>query len=301
MSERPDGGGPPWTGRPAAGGPDPDCVRHPGRPTALACTRCDRPACPECLRPASVGQHCVDCLAQAAASAPRRRTVAGASAAGRPVAVPALIVVNVAVYALTALTAGSLMQNYASALFDEGALVPALVAGGEIWRIVSSGFLHIGPLHLAFNMFALWIIGREVETVLGRARFLAVYGVSMLGGAALVMLFSNPAGATAGASGAVFGLMGALFVLLRRLKLPTGQVVTVIAINAVLSLSIQGISWQGHLGGLLFGAAATAALVHLGAGSPSRRRTQALAVAGLAVLALVLIGVRAAGLLAAGY
>ena len=113
------------------------------------------------------------------------------------------------------------------------------------------------------------------------------------------MLFSSPVGATAGASGAVFGLMGALFVLLRRLKLPTGQVVAVIAINAVISLSIQGISWQGHLGGLVFGAAVTAALVHLGTGSPQRRRTQLLAVSGLAVLALVLIGVRAAGLLAA--
>ncbi|WP_224392694.1 rhomboid family intramembrane serine protease [Pseudonocardia sp. ICBG1293] len=297
----PHGQTPYGSAQPAPGGPGAAvvCVRHPDRPTGLACSRCDRPACPDCLRPAPVGQHCVDCLAEGARTTPRWRNVAGASRTGKPVIVPGLIVANVVVYVLTALTAGSVMSNFRSPLFDAGGLVPLLVADGEYWRIITSGFLHIGPLHLAFNMYALWIIGREVETVLGRARFVAVYGVSMLGGAAAVMLFSSPVGATAGASGAVFGLMGALFVLLRRLKLPTGQVVALIAINAVISLTIQGISWQGHLGGLVFGAAVTAALVHLGTGSAHRRRTQLLAVAGLAALALVMIAVRAAGLLAA--
>lgn len=290
------GGGP---GAPPGPGGATVCVRHPDRPTGLACSRCDRPACPACLQPAPVGQHCVDCLAEAARTTPRRRTVAGASRTGKPVVVPALIVANVVVYVITAVTAGSVMSNFLSPLFQAGGLVPLRVADGEYWRVITSGFLHIGPLHLAFNMYALWIIGREVETVLGRARFVAVYGVSMLGGAAAVMLFSAPNGLTAGASGAVFGLMGALFVLLRRLKLPTGQVVALIAINAVISFSIQGISWQGHLGGLVFGAAVTAALVHLGTGSPQRRRTQVLAVSGLTALAVVLIVVRSAGLLAA--
>lgn len=269
------------------------CVRHPDRPTGLACTRCDRPACPECLRPASVGQHCVDCLAESARTVQPWRNVAGASRAGgggRPVVVTGLIVVNVAVFVLTVATAGSLMANYASPWFDAGALVPALVAHGELWRIVTSGFLHIGPLHLAFNMFALWVVGREVEMVLGRARFVAVYAVSLLGGSAAVMLLSGPLSPTAGASGAVFGLMGALFVLLRRLRLPAGQVIGVIAINVFISFTIQGVSWQGHLGGLVFGAALTAALVYLGAGSPHRRRIQATVVAGAAVLALALIG-----------
>jgi membrane associated rhomboid family serine protease len=266
------------------------CVRHPDRPTGLACTRCDRPACPECLRPASVGQHCVDCLAVSSRSAPRWRNVAGATRAGKPVIVPALIAVNVAVFVLTVVTAGSLNRNYDSPLFGVGALIPAAVADGELWRLVTSGFLHIGPLHLAFNMFALWVIGREVEAVLGRARFTAVYGVSLLGGSAAVVLLSNPLGPTAGASGAVFGLMGALFVLLRRLRLPAGQVIGVIAINVVISFTLQGISWQGHLGGLVFGAAVTAALVYLGAGSPHRRQVQIASVTGLALLALVLIG-----------
>ncbi|MBP2364758.1 rhomboid family intramembrane serine protease [Pseudonocardia parietis] len=236
----------------------------------------------------------MDCLAGSARAVPRWRNVAGASRTGKPVIVPGLIVANVAVFVLTVVTAGSLNRNFASPWFAEGALVPALVANGEYWRIVTSGFLHVGPLHLAFNMFALWIIGREVETVLGRARFVAVYGVSLLGGAAAVMLLSNPLGPTAGASGAVFGLMGALFVLLRRLKLPAGQVIGVIALNVVISFTIPQISWQGHLGGLVFGAAVTAALVYPGAVAQNRRRVQIVAISGLALLGLLLIGAGAA-------
>ena len=274
------------------GGP-PVCARHPDRPTGLRCTRCDRPACPECLRPASVGQHCVDCLAQSSRAVPRARNVAGASRTGRPVLVPGLIVANVAIFALTVAMAGSLNANYDSWLFRAGALVPAAVGQGEIWRILTSGFLHIGPLHLAFNMFALWIIGREVEAVLGRARFLAVYGVSLLGGSAAVMLLSNPMGFTAGASGAVFGLMGALVVLLRRLRMPAGQVLTLIAVNVGISLVIPAVSWQGHFGGLVFGAAVTAALLYLGAGSPNRRRVQAAAVTGLTLVTVALIALGA--------
>lgn len=266
------------------------CVRHPDRPTRLACSRCDRPACPECLHPAPVGQHCVDCLGRSLRAAPRWRNVAGATRTGKPVIVPSLIVANIAVFALTVGTAGSLNRNFASPLFADGALVPALVANGEYWRIITSGFLHVGPLHLAFNMFALWIIGREVETVLGRARFAAVYAVSLLGGSAAVMLLSDPVMRTAGASGAVFGLMGALFVLLRRLKLPAGQVIGVIAINVVISFTIPQVSWQGHLGGLVFGAAVTAALLYLGARSRNRHQVQLVAISGLALLGLVLIG-----------
>ncbi|MET0187590.1 MAG: rhomboid family intramembrane serine protease [Pseudonocardia sediminis] len=265
------------------------CARHPDRPTRLQCTRCGRPACPDCLRDASVGQHCVDCVSQAAASTPRWRTVAGASRPGKPVMVPILIGINVAIFALTVVAAGSISDNYASVLFRETSLVPVDVAGGEWWRLVTSGFLHFGLLHLAFNMFAMWVIGREVETVLGRWRLLAVYLVSLLGGSAAVMLFSNAGTQTAGASGAVFGLMGALAVLLYRLKLPAGQAIGVIAINVVLSFAIPGISITAHLGGLVVGAATTAALVYL----PNRqnRSVQIAAVAGIAVVVLLAIGV----------
>lgn len=265
------------------------CARHPDRPTRLQCTRCGRPACPDCLREASVGSQCVDCVAEGARSTPRWRTVAGAARVGRPVVVPVLIAVNVAIFVLTVVAAGSVSDNYDSALFEQTWLVPALVADGQWWRLLTSGFLHFGLLHLAFNMFAMWVIGREVETVLGRWRLLAVYLVSLLGGSAAVMLFSGAGTAVAGASGAVFGLMGALAVLLYRLRMPAGQAIGLIVINIVLSLVIPGISLTAHLGGLVVGAATTAALVYL----PHRQRpaVQAAAVGGVAVLVLLAIAV----------
>lgn len=271
------------------------CVRHPDRETRLQCSRCGRPACPSCLRDAAVGQHCVDCVGEAARSAPRPRNVAGASRTGRPVIVPGLIVANVVVFVLTVAQSGSLNGNAASGLFQAGALVPALVAHGELWRAVTTGFLHIGPLHLVFNMVALWVIGRDVETVLGRARFAALYGLSLLGGSALVMLTAalpsgDPYGATAGASGAVFGLMGALVVLLRRLRVPAGQALGLIALNVFITFAVPGISWQGHLGGLVTGAAVTAALVYAGVGSRDRPRIQVVAVGGILLAVLALIG-----------
>jgi membrane associated rhomboid family serine protease len=275
-------GGSPY--RPAA-----VCVRHPDRATALSCTRCGRPSCPECLREAPVGYQCVDCVAGARRNTRRGTTVAGAAPGGRPVVVPTLIALNAAVYAWTAVQAGNPTYNVLSGLFREWALVPGLVQAGEWWRVVTSGFLHIGPIHLLFNMMALWVLGRDLETVLGRGRFLAVYFVSLLGGAAAVMLFYAPDERVAGASGAVFGLMGALVVVLRRLRVPAGQVVGLIGINVLISFLIPGISLIGHLGGLVVGAAATAALVN----APARNRiaVQAAALAGLTVVLVLLIWV----------
>lgn len=262
-------------------------MRHPDRPTGLRCTRCERPACPECLREASVGYQCIDCVAVGNRGVRRATTVAGADPGGRPVVVPALIGVNVVIFAVTVVQAGSLAANSAASLFQQWFLVPGLVGAGEWWRIVTSGFLHFGPVHLLFNMLALWIIGRDVETVLGRGRFLAMYLTALLGGSAAVMLFYPPESGVAGASGAVFGLMGALVVLLRRLKAPAGSVLGLIAVNVVISVVIPGISLIAHLGGLVVGAAATAALVY----APARGRNgvQAAAIGGLALLLLAVI------------
>lgn len=263
----------------------PGCVRHPDRPTGLSCTRCGRPACPECLRDASVGQQCVDCVHEGRRTVRRGRTVAGSSRGGRrPVVVPVLTALNVALFVLTAAQAGSIGSNNRSALFQEWVLVPGLVAGGDWWRPLTSGFLHYGPLHLVFNMLALWWLGRELEPVLGRARFLAVYLVSLLGGSAAVMLFSPANSLVAGASGAVFGLMGAMFVIIRRLQLPAGQIVGLVVVNLVISVVVPGISLMGHVGGLLLGAAATALLVTL-------RDRRAVQLSGLVVLTLVVVTV----------
>jgi membrane associated rhomboid family serine protease len=236
-----------------------------------------------------VGHQCVDCVTGGRRDTRRPSTVAGATPGTRPFVVPSLIALNVAVYAWTVVEAQNPMNNAMAALFREWALVPGLVQAGEWWRVLTSGFLHIGAIHLLFNMMALWVLGRDLETVLGRGRFLAVYLIALLGGAAAVMLFYAPNQAVAGASGAVFGLMGGLAVVLRRLQVPVGQVIGLIVVNVVISVLIPGISLIGHLGGLAVGAAATAALVY----APARNRTlvQAAALVGLAVVLVLLIGV----------
>jgi len=268
----------------------PGCARHPDRPTGLRCTRCDRPACPQCLREASVGFQCVDCVAEGRRGVRRGVTIAGAEPTSKALVSPALVGLNVAVFAITALQAGSIARNVKASLFHEWALVPGLVGIGEWWRVVTAGFLHVGPIHLVFNMLALWVIGRELEPVLGRSRFLAVYLVSLLGGSATVMVF-QPDSRVAGASGAVFGLMGALAVVLRRLRAPAGQVIGVIVVNLVISVVLPNISLTAHLGGLAVGAAATAALVY----APGRRRNavQTLALVGLTLALLALVAVAA--------
>ncbi|MHA6791921.1 rhomboid family intramembrane serine protease [Pseudonocardia bannensis] len=221
-------------------------------------------------------------------------TIAGAEPGTRPIVVPVLIALNVVVFAWTVLQAGSLGANVRASLFREWALVPGLVADGECWRVLTSGFLHIGPLHLVFNMMALWIIGRDIEIVLGRGRFLAVYLVALLGGSAAVMLFYPPDARVAGASGAVFGLMGGLAVVLRRLKVPAGQVLGLIAVNVVISIVLPGVSLIGHLGGLVVGAVATAALVY--APARNRPRYQVGALVGLTVLLSAVIVLSVGGL-----
>lgn len=273
-------------------GPAAVCVRHPDRATGLSCVRCGRPSCPECLREASVGFQCVDCVGRSDQGVRRATTVAGAEQVAtrrRPLVVWALVALNVAVYAWTVVQAGSISDNYRSALFEAWQLAPKQVADGDWWRILTSGFLHIGPLHIASNMFALWVLGRDMETVLGRGRFLALYMISLIGGSAAVVVFNAPGQPVAGASGAVFGLMGGLLVVLLRLKRPVGQVVGLIAINVVISQVVPGISLTAHIGGLVVGVLVAAALVY----TPARNRTplQVGALSGITVVLLAVIAV----------
>lgn len=280
-------------GQPGWGPPAMACARHPDRETLLRCTRCDRPMCPECLRPASVGSQCVDCVAQGQRLQPGQRratTIAGAEPGTRNMAIPALVAVNVVVYLITVAQAGSLDRNDRSELFAQWGLWPPAVAGGEFWRLLTSGFLHYGPIHLAFNMVALWVIGRDLLAVLGRTRFLAVYTTSLLGGSTAVFLLQGADSVTAGASGAVYGLMGGLAVVLLRLRRSPGPALSVIAINVVISVVVPGISLLGHLGGLVVGAMVTTALVY----APRARRVpvQVGAVVGVLVVLAALVLVR---------
>ena len=239
----------------------------------------------------------MNCVAEANATtrapAPTLRT--GGSAT--PVVTYALIAVNVVVFALSLLQSGSADPRY-SQIFNHGALATGFGLETEYWRLLTSGFLHASLVHLAVNMFSLYIIGRDLEIAFGRARYLAIYLIGLLGGSAAVMAIEQGQTATVGASGAIYGLMGALFVALLRMKAPVTTVVVMIVINLVLSISIPNISLLGHVGGLVFGAAAAAAVLWLPTKvlPPERRTAPAMSrvgwygLAGLAVLAIAIGG-----------
>lgn len=250
---------------PPAGVPRPDegygapavCYRHPDRQTGLACTRCGRPICPECLQPAPVGFHCPSCVSEGRASVRRPSTVrtAVARARSRPVVSLTLIGLNVLMYVVTAVQAASINANQNSQVFLDLAMWGPLVDAGELWRLVSSTFLHYGVTHLAVNMLSLYLIGAGIEHYLGRWKYLAVYLVAGIGGSLAVYLFT-PMAVAAGASGSVFGLLGAAGVILIRTKQNLNQLIGILVLNLFISF-LPGISLAAHAGGLLVGAALT--------------------------------------------
>jgi len=238
------------------------------------------------MTPAAVGFHCPECLREGRASvrAPKRTT--GLRSAGRrwgPVTL-GLIAVNVALFVVTAVSAGLVgnnpLDNAASPVWLELAQAPSLVASGEVWRIVTAAFLHIGPLHLALNMLALLVFGSEIERGIGRWRFGALYAIALLGDAAAIQLFGANR-FVAGASGAIYGLLGAIVVFTVYRRQDLRGILTLLGINIAISF-LPGISLLGHLGGLVAGAAAAALIVAF-------RRRPPLQVAGLGVLGLVLL------------
>ncbi len=239
------------------------CYRHPNRETYVRCSECGRPICTECMHHAPVGIRCPD---HANVGAPRpnaTRTVrrARASFAGHPAPVTvALVAVNVLVYLVT-VAQGAGLNAPGGRVFERGALVGVFVGEGDWWRLFTAMFLHAGLLHIAFNMLALWWLGSVVEQALGPARFLLVYLASGLAGSAGALLLSGLTAVTVGASGAIFGIMGALLVLewLQTGSL-AGQAMSLIVINLALSVAIPNISIGGHVGGLVGGITGTYAL-----------------------------------------
>lgn len=244
----------------------PTCYRHPDRETYVRCTRCNRSICPECMRDAAVGHQCTECVGEGAKTVREPRTAFGGREYGsKPVVTYALIALNVLMFVL---------QNVSADLQRELVLFSPAVADGQLYRLLTSAFLHYGITHLLFNMWALYVVGPPLEMWLGRLRFGALYILSALGGSVLVYLLSSLGAQTAGASGAVFGLFGASFVVGKRLNLDTRWVVGLIAINLAFTFVIpllggQNISWQGHIGGLVTGTLVAAAYAY----APRERRT----------------------------
>ena len=256
----------------------PDCPRHPGVRSVDYCKRCNRPMCVDCAIPTEVRSICVDCTSS------KKRWMGSASraaAAGTPVVTYAMMAICVLMYVLTWL---------APALTSVLALVPAWLMARP-WTILTGAFLHGGLLHILFNMLSLYWVGRAIEPVMGWWRFLTVYLVSALGGSAFIIVWcliqpSEIYVSTVGASAAVFGLFGAVFVLQRLGGSDTTAILTLLGVNLVYGFMVSGISWQGHIGGAIAGVAATWLLVRLarprsGVTEAAQNRRQVLAALGM--------------------
>ena len=268
----------------------PTCFRHPGRETYVSCVRCGRPACPDCLRSAAVGQQCVECIREGNRGRRQAGAVFGGRAVSGAVVTWVLVGINVLLY-LVELVHPGIANDWAmlgQARFSPGGPLEG-VAQGQWYRLITSAFLPppglsgLGPLDIAFNMWALILVGPALERMLGRVRYVTVYLVSALGGA-VMFYFIGPSNVEAlGASGAIFGLFGAWFVVARRLKLDSRWIVTVVVLNLVLGFIVPNIAWQDHLGGILAGGLLTVAYAY------APRANRALIQVGATVVLVVLL------------
>jgi len=287
----------------------PTCYRHSDRETWIRCQRCDKSICPDCMRDAAVGFQCPDCVKEANKGSRQNRAMYGGERSADPrLTSYVLIGINAVVWLAISATGGNssrladllaLRANGACSpgdgfLYDIGQQVCAAtggtflpgVADGAWWQLMTSVFTHVAIWHVAMNMFALFAFGPALEAIIGRVRFLAVYVVSGLASSVLVLLLSSQYGSTVGASGAIFGLLGALLVVARKGRLNSQWLIQNLIIGVVITVvGYRFISWQGHLGGLLGGAIAAAIIAY--APKSSRSVVQW---AGLGLLTVVLLG-----------
>ncbi|WP_124342777.1 rhomboid family intramembrane serine protease [Cellulomonas algicola] len=270
----------------------PVCPRHPERVSYVRCQRCGRPVCPDCQRQAAVGVQCVDCVAEASRTArPVRTPLGGRRHEGRPVVTFTIIGLCVVSFVLQQVVPGWTTRWLFVPVLPDAFGLPVATLVAEPWRFLSAAFLHSpgGVVHLAVNMLALWMIGPYLEQALGRARFVTLYLLSALGGSVAVVLLADALDAwhvgVLGASGAIFGLFGAVLVVMRRLGGDVRGILVVIGLNVVVGFVVSGISWPAHLGGLFTGLALGAAYAY----APAARRRQ-VAVLAPVVVASVLVG-----------
>lgn len=298
------GQGAPGQGAPDQGaqGPDaggstpstPRCFRHPGRETYVSCVRCGRYACPDCLRSAAVGQQCVECVRQGNRGSRQAVGRFGGTVSDTPVVTYTLVALCAAMF-IVELAYNNIIDYAAMVSLAPDPTIHAVigVAVGDWYRLLTSAFLHelpgsgLGLAHIIFNMWALIVVGPPLERALGRVRFIAVYVVSALAGSVLFYLLGQINIPAFGASGAIFGLFGAWFVLAKRLRLDVRQIVILIVLNLSLPLVVHGIAWQAHVGGLIAGSALAAAYVY----APRANRTLVQVAATIGILALIVIGV----------
>lgn len=275
----------------------PVCPRHPDRPSYVSCQRCGRPACPECQRAAAVGFQCVDCVNETKRSTPTVRSVyGGAVATGKPLATFSIIAACALLYVLQWVVPNDAV--YQTLGYSNIYAQPQLGLF-EPWRMLTSAFLHSQGfiLHIVLNMYMLWIFGQALEPLLGRVRFLAVYLLSAFGGSVGYLLLTplyvpgQPIYGVVGASGAIFGLFGAMLLVQRQRGGDTRQLWILIAINGAIGFLVPQIAWQAHLGGLVTGGLAAAVIAYAPRG-PRRGLVQAAGLVGVLALLIIATAVR---------
>jgi membrane associated rhomboid family serine protease len=286
----PDGQPGPQSGQSAP----PTCYRHPGRETYVSCVRCGRPACPDCLRSAAVGQQCLDCIKASHAGSRTASGLFGGRNAASATVTWALVGINILLY-LVELARPNLANDLGMVglVTFTGHLPLVGVATGQWYRLITSAFLPppgggLGPLDIIFNLWALIVVGPALEKILGHTRFIAVYLVSAVGGSVLFYYLAQPNAQALGASGAIFGLLGAWFVVAKRLGLDNRWLISVVVINFFLDLLLRSeIAWQAHVGGLLAGGLLTAAFAY----APRQRRAYLQAGATIVLVGLMALAV----------
>ncbi len=269
----------------------PYCYRHSNRETYVSCQRCGRPICPECMRPAAVGFHCPE----EGAAAPRRGgasrrpiTSLGGRAMRRSGLVTqvliGLCVVAYVLQGLPGLTGGGPDNAFTQ---DYSLYGPGIAFDDEYYRLLTAAFLHAGILHILFNMYALYLLGSQLEQILGRVRYLALFVLCAIGGNTLSYLINGWSTFSVGASTAVFGFFAAYYVIARRLRADTSAILVIVGINLIITFTIARIDKWGHIGGLVVGLVVGAVYAYV---PPRRRWVQAAAVGGvLAVLLLAAV------------
>jgi len=264
------------------------CYRHPGREAHVRCSRCDRRICPDCMIDASVGFQCPECVREGNKSVREARTSLGGRLTDNAgLVTKVLIAINVVVFFL------QLVSSSVTARFELIGAFPAPpsvavvgVADGEYYRLLTAAFMHGGYLHIALNMYALYLFGPPLESALGRVRYLTLYLLSALGGSAASYAINAPDGASLGASGAVFGLLGAFFIVNRKFGRDNSGLLVLVAINLAIAFlpGFGNIDWHAHVGGLITGALVATALVY----APRKKRNIVQA-AGCVVVLLIIV------------
>lgn len=264
------------------------CYRHPDRETLLSCSNCERPICTQCMTQAPVGVRCPECSGARTGPAAAARRHMPRAATGAAVATGVLVALNVLVYLAEMAQGVGVRGVGGSQLVQDGAVYGPAIADGEWWRMITGGFLHASVIHVGFNMYLLWMLGGALERYAGAGRLLAIYGTAVLWGSAGALLFT-PDSLTVGASGGVFGLMAALYLLERQrgVQLLGSTVGMLLLLNLVITFVLPGISIGGHLGGIVGGAAAGWALSGFGRGHMAYGR---LGLAEWATVAGLLVG-----------